>query len=83
MMMCSPLDFIPWLFYCSLKLVPPIVEKVKSTLGLDSHLNTVVSQADLTKHLQQCSAAAAKTIDLTLHKEFIGIFQPPGHKGPF
>lgn len=71
---------------CSLKLIPPLVERVKSELGLDSHLNTVVgsSHADFSKNLQQCSAAAASTIDpRIIHKDFIGIFQPPGHKGPF
>lgn len=64
-----------------LKFVAPAVQSVKSQLGMDSHLNTVVSREVFNKYHGQCAALdSVVSPDL---KKYIGIFQPPGHKGPF
>jgi hypothetical protein len=58
------------------------VLSVKQQLGMDSHLNTVVSKAVFAEHKDQC-AALDSTLTPEFKKKYVGIFQPPGHKGPF
>lgn len=65
-----------------LKFLSPTVESVKAQLGLDSHLNTVVSGEVYNKHKDQCAALDSQ-LSPEFKKKHIGIFQPPGHKGPF
>lgn len=65
-----------------LKFVAPTVENVKKQLGLDAHLNTVVSGDVYAQHKHQCAALDSK-LDPDFRKRYVGIFQPPGHKGPF
>lgn len=64
-----------------LKFIAPAVLSVKAGLGMDSHLNTVVSQEVFNKHHAQCAALDVKLSPEL--KKHVGIFQPPGHKGPF
>lgn len=65
-----------------LKFIPPTVLKVKAQLGLDSHLNTVVSKEIFEQKKDQC-AALDSSLSPAFKKKYVGIFQPPGHKGPF
>jgi hypothetical protein len=65
-----------------LKFLAPTVESVKTQLGLDAHLNTVVSAEVFNQHKDQCAALDAQ-LSPEFRKKYVGVFQPPGHKGPF
>lgn len=90
-----------------LKLIPPAVEKVKGSLGLDPHRNSLAAGGSTTaiersrtsslrdegsgsgvtdrryvEHLTRCRALKSE-IPANLKLTAVGIFQPPGHKGPF
>ena len=65
-----------------LKFIPPTVLSIKTQLSLDSHMNTVVSEEVFAKHKDQCGALDS-ALDPEFKRKYLGIFQPPGHKGPF
>lgn len=65
-----------------LKFIPPTVLSIKTQLHMDSHLNTVVSEEVFNQHSAHCNALDA-TISRADRRKYVGIFQPPGHKGPF
>jgi hypothetical protein len=65
-----------------LKFIPATVLSVKEILHLDSHQNTVVAPAVYDEHAGMCKALDSH-LDANTKKQWVGIFQPPGHKGPF
>lgn len=65
-----------------LKFISPLVLNIKKQLGLDSHMNTVSNTDIYNTNKNQCMLLDT-TIKPKFRKEYIGIFQPPGHKGPF
>jgi len=71
-----------------LKLIPPAVLGVKKQLGLDSHMNVVVldpktQHSDHMRSIKNQCDAGNYPISGALKSQWVGIFQPPGHKGPF
>lgn len=74
-------DYAQSLMAYRLKLITPIVNDVKRDLGLNAHRNTV--NANQLKEARNSGVCRDMEHTLTVEqKKNIGIFRPPGHKGP-
>lgn len=66
-----------------LKLVAPAISAVKRRLGIDLHQKFVDPGAARNAALLARCRGLQSSPSRQVQKRAIGIFQPPGHKGPF